>query len=536
MYPHTFTGGVWFLDSRDAGVRFLKLAKFLGVSVAPLVLAIAMTWQGTAVAGPGGGNNLDTDLRARLTQSGFTGNIEQEFKQRLRESLGRPIDPQLAELGRLLWFDNLHSLGRDNTCGGCHSPSNAMGDSQPMAIGVQSNLIVGPNRVGPRNQRRSPTIINTALFPRLMWNDRFEAVSGDPFDGSQGFSFPFPEGDTRFSAAENERNDVRHLLQAQAHIPPTELIEVGGFKGACSHPDLAPTHCQFDRAYPRNHPARPLPPPDATGTRNEPVRQLALAALNANAEYRRLFGRVFKDVKKGAPIDFFHFGKAIAEFEFTLVFANAPIDRFARGQNNAMSASEKRGALLFFGEAGCVTCHKVSGGSNEMFSDFQDHVAAAPQVFPTFGWPTGNFMFSGAGNEDFGREERTSNPEDRYKFRTAPLRNLEVSPGFFHNGSFTTLEGVIRFHLATSVRAALYNPADEGVPEDLQQTGPMTPLLRLDERLQVPKLLTDRQFNDLVQFVKTGLTDSRVHDLCGLVPARVPSGLPVLTFEECRSR
>ena len=78
-----------------------------------------------------------------------------------------------------------------------------MGDSQPMAIGVQSNGIVGPSRTGPRNQRRSPTIVNTALFPRLMWNNRFEALSGDPFDGSEGFSFPAPEGDERFSAAEN---------------------------------------------------------------------------------------------------------------------------------------------------------------------------------------------------------------------------------------------------------------------------------------------------------------------------------------------
>jgi hypothetical protein len=35
---------------------------------------------------------------------------------------------------------------------------------------------------------------------------------------------------------------------------------------------------------------------------------------------------VFPEVKAGAPIDFFMFGKAIAEFEFTLVFADAPID------------------------------------------------------------------------------------------------------------------------------------------------------------------------------------------------------------------
>ena len=108
-----------------------------------------------------------------LSAAGFTGDIETTFRDRLRENLGRPIDQKLADLGRLLWFDNVHSLHKDNTCGGCHSPSNGFGDTQPMAIGVQSNLIVGPNRAGPRNQRRTPLVINTALVPALMWNGRF---------------------------------------------------------------------------------------------------------------------------------------------------------------------------------------------------------------------------------------------------------------------------------------------------------------------------------------------------------------------------
>ena len=559
MLMHEVGQRVFFAYGRGAGTdpqragrsrTVINVAKFLGVSAAPLALAIALTWQATPLPGASatvvaaghdddGSRALNHELRIKLARHGFTGRIEQTFKRRLRHSLGRPIDQELADLGRLLWFDNLHSLGRDNTCGGCHSPTNGMGDSQPMAIGVQSNLKVGPNRSGPRNQRRAPTVVNNALFPRLMWNNRFEALSGDPFDGSQGFSFPLPEGDTRFSPAANERNDLRHLLQAQAHIPPTELIEVGGFKNACAHPDLAPTHCQFDNVYPAGHPAQPIPAPDDSGFRNEPVRQLALQALNANREYRKLFGRVFREVKRGAPIDFFHFGKAIAEFEFTLVFANAPLDQFARGHHSAMTTSEKRGALLFFGKAGCVSCHRVDGNSNEMFSDFQEHVAGVPQAFPTFGWPTGNFMFSGAtGSEDFGREERTGNADDRYKFRTAPLRNLAVSPGFFHNGAFTTLEGAIRFHLDALGRAPHYNPAAEGVPDDLQQVGPSTPLLTLEPRLQAAVNLTNRELKDLVQFVKTGLLDDRVlrSNLCDLIPDRVPSGLPILKFEQCRQK
>src|SRR5258708_37043116 len=103
--------------------------------------------------------SLDGQLESALAAAGFTGNIEHTFHTRLEANLGRPINPQLAELGRLLWFDTRHSLHRDNTCGGCHSPTNGFGDSQAMAIGVQNNGPGGPHRPGPRNQRRPPPLL-----------------------------------------------------------------------------------------------------------------------------------------------------------------------------------------------------------------------------------------------------------------------------------------------------------------------------------------------------------------------------------------
>lgn len=148
---------------------------------------------------------LDGTLAHVLADAGFSGRVESTLPSRL----GRPIDRQLADLGRLLWFDTLHSLHHDNTCGGCHSPTNGFGDSQGMAIGVQSNLRVGPDRRGPRNQRRSPLVINAAFLPALMWNGRFTAASGDPFDNSLGFHFPPPEGDV---LAPPRSSRFRHLL------------------------------------------------------------------------------------------------------------------------------------------------------------------------------------------------------------------------------------------------------------------------------------------------------------------------------------
>lgn len=469
---------------------------------------------------------LDADLKHVLRVAEFTGKIESTLEARL----GRRVNPQLANLGRLLWFDKLPSLGRDNTCAGCHSPTNGFGDTQSVAIGVQNNNKVGPHRSGPRNQRRSPLVVNTAFLRGLMWNGRFSAPSGDPFNNSRGFLFPPPESDVRFPP-----NDplVKHLLQAQAHIPPTELVEVGGFTGTC--PTLGESFCQFDDGL-----GEVVPAPDDSGFRNEPIRQRGLELLNGNSTYRALFGEIFPKVKKGGkPIDFTMFGLAIAEFEFTLTFADAPLDQFARGQHKAMTAAEKRGALLFFGEARCVGCHTVAGESNEMFSDFQNRVIGVPQIAPFFGVGLSNMIYDGTGkDEDFGLEQLTGKKSDRYKFRTAPLRNLRVSPAFFHNGSFTRLEDAIRHHLNVEQSARNYDPVAAGVDTDLtHRLGPIEPVLkRVDKLLRSPIQLSPSEFRDLVAFVRDGLFDKRAspENLCKLVPASVPSGRPVLEFEACK--
>jgi len=66
------------------------------------------------------------------------------------------------------------------------------------------------------------------------------------------------------------------------------------------------------------------------------------------------------------------FARAIAEFEFTLIFADAPVDRFARGDRHAMNEEQKHGALIFFGKGGCSQCHSVGGESNEIVQRLQD--------------------------------------------------------------------------------------------------------------------------------------------------------------------
>ncbi|HEY0811278.1 MAG TPA: cytochrome c peroxidase, partial [Longimicrobiales bacterium] len=288
-----------------------------------------------------------------------------------------------------------------------------------------------------------------------------------------------------------------HLLTAQAFIPPTERVEAAGFH------------------FPGN---------------NDDIRNEVLRRLNANDNYRQLFARSFAHVKAGAPITFDDVGRAIAEFEFTLVFADAPIDQYARGNGKALTASQKQGAVLFFGRARCVECHAVSGQSNEMFSDFQQHVAGIPQIAPSFS----NMVFDGPGaNEDFGLEQVTGNPADRYSFRTSPLRNVALQPAFMHNGAFVRLEDAIRYHLHAIGEADRFSTAL--LPPDLRgPTGPLAPVLeRIDTKLRNPVQLSAQEFDALVDFVRNGLLDPAATRgrLMHLIPEKLPSGNAGLIFQ-----
>jgi cytochrome c peroxidase len=450
-----------------------------------------------AATEPARADNLNAQLHTVLAQQGFTGRMQQSLAQRL----GRPLDQRLANLGRLAFHDSLLGLHDDNACAGCHAAPAGFGDTQSIAIGIDNNAIVGPHRTGPRNQRRAPMLLNNAFYPRLMWNSRFKSLSGDPFDNSEGFQFPPPEGLTL--------SGMPTLLTAQAFIPPTERSEMAGFD-------------------------------DDVPDTNDGIRAEVIERLNFNAEYRRLFAAVFGNVATsgagqsaaGFAITYEMLARAIAEFEFTLTFADAPLDKFARGQNNAMTDDQKRGALVFFGEGGCVACHAVRGISNEMFSDFEQHVLGVPQLAPSFG----NVPFDGLGvNEDFGLEQVTGDAADRYMFRTAPLRNLVLQPTFLHNGAYTRLEDAIRHHLDVLRYARRYDPSDAGIDEDLQGAmGPLSPVLaRLDPLLRHRSDLGGGDINRLIVFVRDGLHDPRAtpHALRTLIPNRVPSGNALPEFE-----
>lgn len=189
------------------------------------------------------------------------------------------------------------------------------------------------------------------------------------------------------------------------------------------------------------------------------------------------------------------YGRAVAAYERELVTRNSAFDRYARGEDGALTAQQKLGLELFFTKALCSSCH---GGP--MFSDFLFHVLGVPQE------GGGKDVLPG---DDTGREEHTLSPADRYAFRTPTLRNVELTAPYMHDGALATIEDVLRFY-------------DEGALPRHPAVGDAL----VDPFVRDPIGLTDEEVSAVVEFLRA-LTDpgTGLDPTLLTVPASVPSGL-----------
>ena len=216
----------------------------------------------------------------------------------------------------------------------------------------------------------------------------------------------------------------------------------------------------------------------------------AITRLNAVPEYRRLFARAFGGT---AAVTEQNLGRALAAFQRTLVAANAPFDRYMRGETAAMSPEQLRG-MERFGSAGCIQCH-----NGPMFSDFIAHVLGVP--------------------DSAALPEPDAGVNQTYAFRTPSLRNLASTAPYMHNGAFATLPDVVNFYQRIS-RGGRGGGGRGGrgaqavnAHVSREQIDPLARGLRMGGRGQ----------RDLVAFL--GALNDPAFDRT--IPVRVPSGLPV---------
>jgi cytochrome c peroxidase len=135
-------------------------------------------------------------------------------------------------------------------------------------------------------------------------------------------------------------------------------------------------------------------------------------------------------------------GLALAAFEASeLVPGSAPIDRFARGDDSALSADERAGLDVFAGKGRCARCHVPPVFSGSRPPDF-----TAP-VFAVIGVPAA--VSGGAATSTRGAGASTLDADlgrGGGDFRVPTVRNVARTAPYFHNGRYATLDQVVDFY------------------------------------------------------------------------------------------
>ena len=188
-----------------------------------------------------------------------------------------------------------------------------------------------------------------------------------------------------------------------------------------------------------------------------------LARLRERRTYREAFPAAFPD--EAEPLSIKGVLYALSAFERSIVSGDAPIDRFTRGEPNAVDASVKRGRALFDSERmECFHCH---GGFN--FADATSHEGTGFVEKPYHN----NALYNLDGQGSFPAASRglidvSGKPEDMGRFKAPSLRNVAVTAPYMHDGSIATLEEVID-HYARGGRRITEGPnAGDGAASPLK--------------------------------------------------------------------
>ena len=395
-------------------------------------------------------------------------------------------NPAMVELGRSLFFDKILSGNKDVSCASCHQPSAALGDAQGLAAGTGARVIGHTRLPGAGRKfvaRQSPTLLNSGLGMFYMfWDGRLTRFAQTFGPGPIGAPItappPGPQGG--------------NALAIQPKFSVLDRIEMRGNPGENDLADI-----------PDNRPTE--------------VYQAVMKRLTAIPEYVDMFRAAFPG-KSTIALTFDDAALALATFQmqaFTKV--NSPFDRYLNRDDAALTTEQKRGGLLFFGKAQCSSCHSGPFLGAQQFTNI-----GVPQIGP------------GVARRmplDLGRGElEPNNSFYQFAFRVAPLRNVELTAPYMHNGAYATLEAVVNHY--TNVPRALREYDSSQLSPELRsmyhgdQATVDAVLATLDHRLRMPIDLTDTEKAELVAFLKA-LTDPAARNLNSITPVRVPSGLPV---------
>ncbi|HUF27703.1 MAG TPA: cytochrome c peroxidase [Gemmatimonadaceae bacterium] len=446
------------------------------VVVASLALALAACERGGSPPEPGFGA-LDEQLRRTIANWGVIPILPVPAQE-----------PALVELGRALFFDNVLSGNRDISCATCHHPSLHAGDGLSLAVGTGGSGL-GESRAPGEGRdllpRNAPSLLNRGLGQTYtFWDGRLAEHGRGHFVTPVGSSLP---------------SGLVNVLAAQAMLAVADRGEMRG------------THGDVDAFGQHNELAAVEDGQYAT------IWQRVMQRLTAITAYVSLLERAYSQTP-AAALTFRHAANAIAAFQLEeLTKVGTPFDRYLARDDAALTMDEKRGALLFFGEARCAFCHNGPLLGGQSFAN-----VGAPQIGPGM---------HAAPPLDLGRAEVEDLSFYLFAFRVPPLRNVELTAPYMHSGAYTTLEAVVRHYTDVPLAMREYDVSqlhpslrdrwhgDAATIEAVSAT--------LDHRVSQQLQLSDEQIQELLAFLKA-LTDPAARDLSRLTPASVPSGLPVV--------
>ena len=364
-----------------------------------------------------------------------------------------PLSPEKVQLGKFLFYetglatDAIKEAGLGTySCATCHIPEAGFrpGKAQGVADGGIGFGIAGEKRV--RNidyqeaeldvqSARPLSMLNVAFVTNTMWNGQFGATGVNI--GTEDVWDDIPDTETNFLGYEG--------------------IEAQNIEGLHTH------------------------------------RMLVTKEVTDEYGYTPLFDAAFPEVPEEERYNNLTTSLALSAYIRTLFPNKAPFQNWLKGNENAMTVSEKKGAFLFFGKAKCVACHNGKG-----LNSLEFHAIGVNDMYQI-----ASYNASSNDRRNKGRGGFTGNPEDNYKFKVPQLYNMKDTPFYFHGASKRSIRDVVEYF-------------SDAIPEN-----PNVPLEQISPKF-VELDLSDDEIDDLVSFIEYGLRDP---DLIRYQPDSILSGL-----------
>lgn len=368
--------------------------------------------------------------------------------------IGNPLTEEKVELGKLLFYET--ALGRDAiyegnlrtfSCSSCHVPEAAFtsGAQQGIADGGTGFGEFGRGRQMDANYdeeeidaqgARPLSMLGVAYVTNSMWAGRF---------GARG--------------ANAEVEEVWGVFD-----PSTEVNHLG-----------------LDGLEAQNI--------EGTVTHRMSTDDYLLDTLG----YRRFFDRAFPDFEGEARYGRIAMSFALSAYIRTLLPSDAPWQQWLRGDKEALTEVQKRGAKLFFGKAGCYRCHNGPALNGNTF-----HAVGVNDLCDV----PGALRTGIDDTRNLGRGDFTRRAEDMFKFKVPQVYNVKDMPFYFHGSSKQNLREVVEYF-------------NEGVPENNR-----VPTNNISDFFH-PLNLLESEIDDLTEFLAEGLYDP---NLSRYVPEQVLSG------------